>query len=81
VQTEHGGSVEKTEAEPALIEQSARVLEAIDGVPLYARVDGVVRGGDLLLMELELIEPNVFLGSRPGAADDFAVAVRARLDA
>jgi len=43
-------------------------------------VDGVVRGGDLLLMELELIEPNVFLGARPGAVDDFAVAIRTRLD-
>ena len=56
------------------------MLAAIDDVPLYARVDGVVRGGDLLLMELELIEPNVFFGSRPGAVDDFAAAIRARLD-
>jgi len=81
VQTEHGGSVAKTEAEPALVEQAARVLDAIDAVPLYARVDGVVRGGDLLLMELELIEPNVFLAARPGAADDFAAAIHPRLDA
>jgi glutathione synthase/RimK-type ligase-like ATP-grasp enzyme len=81
VQTEHGGSVETTHTEPALVEQAARVLDAIDTVPLYARVDGVVRGGDLLLMELELIEPNVFLDARPGAVDDFAAAIRARLDA
>jgi glutathione synthase/RimK-type ligase-like ATP-grasp enzyme len=80
VQTEHGGSVETTAVEPNLVEQAARVLAAIDDVPLYARVDGVVRGGDLLLMELELIEPNVFLGARPGAVDDFAVAIRTRLD-
>ena len=50
-------------------------------MPLYARVDGVVRGGDLLLMELELIEPNVFLGARDGAVDDLAAAIRSRLDA
>jgi hypothetical protein len=56
------------------------VLGAIDDVPLYARVDGVVRGGDLLLMELELIEPNVFFGARAGAVDDFAAAIRPRLD-
>jgi glutathione synthase/RimK-type ligase-like ATP-grasp enzyme len=79
VQTEHGGSVEKTDVEASLIEQAGRVLGAIDDVPLYARVDGVVRGGDLLLMELELIEPNVFLGARAGAVDDFAAAIRARL--
>jgi hypothetical protein len=32
-------------------------------------------------MELELIEPNVFLAARTGAADDFAAAIHARLDA
>ena len=81
VQTEHGGSVENTVVDANLMEQASRVLAAIDDVPLYARVDGVVREGDLLLMELELIEPNVFLGARAGAVDAFAEAIRARLDA
>ena len=80
VQTEHGGSVETTTVDASLIEQAGRVLAAIEDVPLYARVDGVVRESDLLLMELELIEPNVFLGARAGAVDDFAAAIRARLD-
>jgi glutathione synthase/RimK-type ligase-like ATP-grasp enzyme len=80
VQTEHGGSVESTVADANLVEQASRVLAAIDDVPLYARVDGVVRDGDLLLMELELIEPNVFLGARAGAVDEFAEAIRARLE-
>jgi glutathione synthase/RimK-type ligase-like ATP-grasp enzyme len=80
VQTEHGGSVENTTADANLIDQAARALSALDDVPLYARVDGVVRDGDLLLMELELIEPNVFLGARPGAVDDFAEAIRARVE-
>jgi glutathione synthase/RimK-type ligase-like ATP-grasp enzyme len=81
VQTEHGGSVENTTVDATLVEQASRVLGAVDDVPLYARVDGVVRGGDLLLMELELIEPNVFLGARDGAVDDLAAAIRSRLDA
>jgi glutathione synthase/RimK-type ligase-like ATP-grasp enzyme len=81
VQTEHGGSVENTTVDASLVEQASRALGAIDDVPLYARVDGVVRDGDLLLMELELIEPNVFLSARSGAVDDFAAAIRARLDA
>ena len=79
VQTEHGGSVETITADPNLVEQAGRVLAALDEVPLYARVDGVVRESDLLLMELELIEPNVFLGARAGAVDDFAASIRARL--
>ena len=83
VQTEHGGSVEITTVDQNLVEQATRALSAIDDVapPLYARVDGVVRDGDLLLMELELIEPNVFLSARASAVRDFAEAIRARLDA
>jgi hypothetical protein len=34
----------------------------------------------LLLMELELIEPNVFLSERVGAVDDLAEAIRGRLE-
>jgi len=81
VQTEHGGSVESTTVDATLVEQASRVLGAVDDLPLYARVDGVVRDGDLLLMELELIEPNVFLGACDGAVDDLAAAIRSRLDA
>ena len=81
VQTEHGGSVESTTVDATLVEQASRVLGAVDDLPLYARVDGVVRDGDLLLMELELIEPNVFLSARDGAVDDLAASIRSRLDA
>ena len=47
---------------------------------LYARVD-VVRhpAGDLRLMELELLEPSLFLAQRRGAADKLARAIVKRL--
>ena len=47
---------------------------------LYARVD-LVRGGDgaPLLLELELAEPSLFLGVRPGAAAHLAAAIAERL--
>jgi hypothetical protein len=48
-------------------------------VPLYARVDGVVRGDQFLLMELELIEPNLFLELHAPSADRFAETVAAKL--
>jgi glutathione synthase/RimK-type ligase-like ATP-grasp enzyme len=49
----------------------AEVLErSVDDI-LYARVDGIEREGQFLLMELELIEP--FLGlERGGAVEEFA---------
>jgi len=80
VQTEHGGSVAPIDPPPALAEQAAHVVSVLPETPLYARVDGIERGGAFLLMELELIEPNLFLGFREGAADEFARALVRRLD-
>jgi len=80
VQTEHGGSVDLIEISDDLIEQGANVLAALPETPVYARVDGIVRDGRLLLMELELIEPNLFLELQPGADTRLAEAVARRLD-
>jgi glutathione synthase/RimK-type ligase-like ATP-grasp enzyme len=79
VQTEHGGRVHRTDASHALASQAARVLSVLPETPLYARVDGIVRGDAFLLMELELIEPNLFLEHQPGAARRVARATAARL--
>jgi glutathione synthase/RimK-type ligase-like ATP-grasp enzyme len=79
VQTEHGGSVESVTAPAALINQAAAVLAALPETPLYARVDGVARHDAFLLMELELIEPNLFFGFSPGSVDVFARAIANRL--
>ena len=42
---------------------------------LFARVDGIEIGGQLVLMELELIEPFLFLQSKPLAIERFARAI------
>ena len=79
VQTEHGGTVEATSVDPALVLQATHVVQSLDDRPLYARVDGVERGDAFLVMELELIEPNVFMAYHADAADRFAAAIRERL--
>lgn len=71
VQTQFGGSTQATRAESHIIDKASSVLELIGEIPLYARVDGIERGGELLLMELELIEPVLFLGLG-GAAKSLA---------
>lgn len=57
------------------------MLEAsgVRGDLLYARVD-VIRDGDggLRLMELELIEPSLFLAQHPPALERLADAIVAR---
>jgi hypothetical protein len=56
------------------------VIAALDEIPTYARVD-LVDGddGEPLLLELELIEPYLFMASRPESAAMFASAVLSRL--
>jgi hypothetical protein len=75
VQAELGGSALPERPAPALVEQARAVVETIPGPWLYARVDGVEIGGTFTLMELELIEPSLFLAADPRAPARFAEAI------
>lgn len=80
VQEQFGGreiSVEASAEARAVAEQA---LRAAPGEALYARID-MVRGADggLRLMELELIEPSLFLSHAPDGGKLFADALSARL--
>jgi hypothetical protein len=79
VQEHLGGTSRAAEPPPELLRQAQAVLELVRGPWLYARVDGLRVDGRLLLMELEMIEPYLFLGTAPGAAGRFAEAIAARL--
>jgi hypothetical protein len=61
VQSFYGG-VERpiTPGSNAILE-AGKVIQALQSVPLYARVDMVEQDSQWLLMELELIEPQLFL--------------------
>jgi hypothetical protein len=48
------------------------------GTPLYARVDLIADSdGEPRLLELEVIEPELYLAASPGAAERFAAALLA----
>jgi glutathione synthase/RimK-type ligase-like ATP-grasp enzyme len=68
-------------ADPAEIELGGRALGALPFPPLYARVD-VLRDGDGVdrLMELELIDPELYLRLDNQAAQRFADALIRRLE-
>ena len=74
-QEEHGASIVAVEPEASIIECADRVLQLVDPSPVYARCD-LVRGPDgrFLLMELELIEPSMYLRMHPDAPARFASA-------
>lgn len=68
VQQEWGGVTERAEPSAAMIEAAERLVRAAPHRASYARVDGVRVGDQFLLMELELIEPFLFLEhGAPGA--------------
>lgn len=80
VQRHHGGSVIGVTASPELVEAGDRVMAALEAPPLYARVD-LVRtnhGRGFWLMELELIEPELFLRLDPESPARWARAVAER---
>lgn len=84
VQSDYGGRV-TPETPPALVEEVARrTLAALP--PLaegwhYARVDLVESAQGPVLMELEMIEPELFFPYEEGAAARFADTLRAHLGA
>jgi len=64
-------------------ELGERVMGSIPGdlaPTLYARVDLIPeRGGEPVLVELELTEPSLFLEHAPGSAERFAFAIASRI--
>ncbi len=73
-----GATVDRITPSPAQIVVAATALDAAPACPLYARVDLLERDdGGPALIELELIEPYLFLDA--ASASTFARAIRDRL--
>lgn len=71
VQSEFGGRAARAEPRPDVVDEATRIVGSLPGRPLYARIDGIDRRGTFVLMEVELIEPELFLGLG-NAANRFA---------
>ncbi len=81
VQDDHGGTVHTEPPPPGLLAQARAVQQRVTKPHTYARVDGIEVEGKLMLMELELIEPELFLRTHPDAPRVMAKAIAARFDA
>jgi hypothetical protein len=64
---------------PAYIDFGQNLVDSIDGPLLVARVDGVAVDGQFTLMELELIEPYLFLSTNTFATRNFVDAIARNL--
>jgi len=79
VQSDFGGTWTAVSPDDDILRRGREILRASGHDSVYARIDGVVHEGAFLLMELEMIEPHLFLESDEAAPDRFAHAIRKRL--
>ena len=78
--TSVSGKGQRVNAEPDELQLAQRALAALSQVPLYARVD-LLRGGDNVdrVMELELIDPELYLRFDTESPNRFAAAILRRM--
>jgi glutathione synthase/RimK-type ligase-like ATP-grasp enzyme len=75
VQSHYGGEVSRHEPAPAELAVAEAALAQVDEPLTYARVDLVEGEEGPMVIELELIEPELFLGHEPAAPGRLAEEV------
>ena len=79
VQHYYGGTIQEITPDATLLAAAKGLVDRYAKNTLYARVDGVLVDGVFHLMELELIEPYLFLGLSDKALPNYKAALRKRL--
>jgi hypothetical protein len=74
VQHQFGGTATRVDAPADWVKQARVALGLVQGPWLYARVDGCMLDGTFVLVELEMLEPDLFLNLDPQAPARFADA-------
>ena len=75
-QEEHGGEIRAIQPEELLLTRAQQAIDTLVPQPLYARIDFVRNElRDFVVMELELIEPSMYLRMDPQAPFRFAAAI------
>ncbi len=76
VQHVFGGTIHPQEPSKELIATAQQYVDQFAKDCLYARVDGVMVDGEFLLMELELIEPFLFLDTNKESFENYYQALK-----
>jgi len=79
VQHYYGGTIQTLNPSDAMLSSAQALVDRYAKNTLYARVDGVEIDGVFHLMELELIEPYLFLGLSEKAIPNYKAALQKRL--
>jgi len=77
-QEEHGGAILAVDPSEKLLQRARQAIDTISPAPLYARIDFIRDAqDDFLVMELEMIEPSMYLRMHPQAPARFAAVIDA----
>lgn len=79
INSQYGGTMSAVQLSADVVKQMTEVVSLLPGSALYARVDGIVRAGRFVLMEVEVNEPELGLHLAPGSADRLADALLRQL--
>ena len=71
VQFNYGGQYHVCPVDPKIQAIAQKIQARFNSTTLYQRVDGVWRDGHFLLMEIELIEPDLYLGQHEKAMNEW----------
>lgn len=71
IQSQFGGSYNAITPSPSLLKTAYDIVNKIPEDLLYARVDGIIIDGQFYLMELELIEPDLYFEFAQGGQQVF----------
>ncbi len=80
VQVQFGGVATPYQPSKDVIETAEKIIATFGQNLLYARVDGIMSGGRFLLMEVELIEPDLFFDYHPEAKKRYLTALERMID-
>ena len=75
VQNQFGGSYTIVHPSQELIDKAQKIVNTFDEDLLYARIDCIVVDNNLLLMEVECLEPDLYFELFPAAKDKFIEAI------
>jgi glutathione synthase/RimK-type ligase-like ATP-grasp enzyme len=78
VHDDYDGSLQAVRPSVTQLEVAGAALAAVGAPVLYARVDLVPGSDGPVVMELELVEPDLYLATAPGAAERLAAAIAGR---
>ena len=75
IQRDYGGKYELADPPPEVLTKSGEIAGKFINNCLYARIDGVLSSGKFKLMEVEMIEPDLYMDLIPEAVEQYVKSV------